>query len=114
MSSSEEMVMFGTKPIRVVDKLPTPEEIFKIPRLAWTNMFAKVFGPSFIVLGGAIGSGEWLMGPSVAAAYGLGLSWLVWVGMIQQTVYYFWLVRLTAMTGEPGYILLARLSPKNF
>jgi Mn2+/Fe2+ NRAMP family transporter len=114
MSSSEEMVMFGTKPIRVVDKLPTPEEIFKIPRLTWTNMFAKVFGPSFIVLGGAIGSGEWLMGPAVAAAYGLGLFWLVWVGMIQQTVYNCWWARMVVMTGEPINVLLARVPPKDF
>jgi Mn2+/Fe2+ NRAMP family transporter len=113
-SSSEEMVMFGTKPIRVVDKLPTPEEVFRLPKLTWGNIFTKVLGPAAIPLGMAIGSGEWLMGPSVAAAYGLGLFWLVWVGMIQQTVYNCWWARMVVMTGEPINVLLARVPPKDF
>ena len=58
MSSSEEMVMFGTKPIRVIDKLPTPEEVFKLPKLTWGNILTKVLGPAAIPLGMAIGSGE--------------------------------------------------------
>jgi Mn2+/Fe2+ NRAMP family transporter len=114
MSSSEEMVMFGTKPIRVIDKLPTPEEVFKLPKLTWGNILTKVLGPAAIPLGMAIGSGEWLMGPSVAAAYGLGLFWLVWVGMIQQTVYNCWWARMVVMTGEPINVLLARVPPKDF
>ncbi len=113
MSSSEE-IMLGAKPIRVVDKLPTPEEVFNIPRLTWGNMMTKVLGPAAIPLGMAIGSGEWLMGPTVAAGYGLGLFWLVWVAMILQTVYNVWWARMTAMTGEPINVLLARVPPKNF
>jgi len=41
MSSSEEKVMFGTKPIRVVDRLPTPEEVFRIPKLTWGNILLR-------------------------------------------------------------------------
>jgi len=114
MSSSEERVMFGAKPIRVIDKLPTPEEVFKIPKLTWSTIMTKVLGPAAIPLGMAIGSGEWLMGPSVAAAYGLGLFWLVWVGMIQQTVYNCWWARMVVMTGEPINVLLARVPPRDF
>jgi len=111
---SSETVMLGTKPIRVIDKLPSPEEVFKLPKLTWGNILTKVLGPAAIPLGMAIGSGEWLMGPSVAAAYGLGLFWLVWVGMIQQTVYNCWWARMVVMTGEPINVLLARVPPKDF
>jgi Mn2+/Fe2+ NRAMP family transporter len=113
-SSSEEVIMLGVKPAKLLDKLPTPEEVFRLPKLTWGNILTKVLGPAAIPLGMAIGSGEWLMGPSVAAAYGLGLFWLVWVGMIQQTVYNCWWARMVVMTGEPINVLLARVPPKDF
>ncbi|MEM1898512.1 MAG: Nramp family divalent metal transporter [Sulfolobales archaeon] len=111
MTSSEAML--GVKPIKVVDKLPSPEEVFNVPKLTWGNMITKVLGPAAIALGMAIGSGEWLMGPAVAAAYGTGLFWLIWVGMILQTVYNCWWARMVVMTGEPINVLLARIPPKN-
>ncbi|MEM2443939.1 MAG: Nramp family divalent metal transporter [Sulfolobales archaeon] len=113
MSSSEEITL-GTKPIRVVEKLPTPEEVFNIPKLTWSSMVTKVLGPATIPLGMAIGSGEWLSGPAVTAGYGVGLFWLVWVTMVIQTVYNCWWARMVVMTGEPINVLLSRVPPKNF
>jgi len=113
-SSSEEVIMLGVKPAKLLDKLPTPEEVFRLPKLTWGNILTKVLGPAFIPLGGAIGSGEWLMGPAVAAAYGLGLFWLVWVSMVLQTAYNCWWARMVAITGEHIYVLLSRIPPKNF
>ncbi|MEM4556608.1 MAG: hypothetical protein QXY36_01560, partial [Sulfolobales archaeon] len=111
MTSSEAML--GAKPIKVVDKLPSPEEVFNVPKLTWGNMITKVLGPAAIPLGMAIGSGEWLMGPAVTAAYGTGLFWLIWIAMILQTVYNCWWARMVVMTGEPINVLLARIPPKN-
>ena len=42
----------------------TPEEAFLI------------LGPAIIALGGTIGGGEWLIGPSLFVKYGLALLWI--------------------------------------
>jgi len=109
----EEVGLLGAKPIRVLERIPTPEEVFNLPKLTWSNMLTKVLGPAAIPLGMAIGSGEWLLGPQTAALYGLGLLWLVWVGMLLQTVYNIWWARMVVITGEPINVLLARVPPRN-
>jgi len=64
-----------------------------------------------IALGAAIGSGEWLMGPSVAALYGLGLFWLVIIGCFLQTVFNISFCRVTLATGEPAIVYFTRVKP---
>ncbi|MCS7108856.1 MAG: Nramp family divalent metal transporter [Sulfolobales archaeon] len=109
--NTSEQAMLGARPVRVIDKLPSPEEVFNLPKLTWGNIFTKVLGPAAIPLGMAIGSGEWLMGPAVAAGYGLGLFWLVWIGMVIQAVYNVWWARMVVAVGEPINVLLSRIPP---
>ncbi|MEM1546573.1 MAG: Nramp family divalent metal transporter [Candidatus Methanomethylicia archaeon] len=108
---SRETFKFGIEPIEVIDKLPTPEEVFGVSKLTTGNLITKVLGPAVIVLGVSIGSGEWLMGPSVAARYGLYLFWLVWVGAFLQTVWNCSFARITIATGESATRYLNRVPP---
>jgi Mn2+/Fe2+ NRAMP family transporter len=108
---SGETFKFGIEPIEVIDKLPTPEEVFGVPKLTTGNLITKVLGPAAIVLGVSIGSGEWLMGPSVAAAYGLYLFWLVWLGALLQTIWNCSFARITIATGESATRYLNRVPP---
>ncbi|HEX6379750.1 MAG TPA: hypothetical protein VF180_00760, partial [Acidimicrobiia bacterium] len=47
-------------PLEVTD-LPTPEEVWRVPKFGRKEAFKYAVGPSFIALGAAIGSGEWLL-----------------------------------------------------
>ncbi len=107
-----ETVTLGKRPpLEVVEKLPPPEEVFKIPRISARYYFAKVLGPAVIVLGAAIGSGEWLMGPAAAVKYGLLIFWLVWVASVLQTIFNMSLTRVTMAIGEPAVVYFSRIPP---
>jgi hypothetical protein len=60
-----------------------------------------VVGPGVIVLGAAIGSGEFLLGPATYVKYGLTLLWVVGLAAILQTIFNLELMRYTMATGEP-------------
>ncbi len=94
--------------LEVVEKLPTPQEVFNVSKPSCWKIYAAMLGPAFIALGGAIGSGEWLLGPAVAAKYGLGLFWLVWIGVVLQTIYNIAFARVTAAIGEPALVYMAQ------
>lgn len=106
---SKEKMEFGVgPPLEVVDKLPTPEEVFNVPKITRGNLVTKIMGPALLALGGAIGSGEWLMGPTVTAGYGLLLFWLVLTGCLLQTVFNVSFARVTLATGEPAILYYTR------
>ncbi|MGH2671285.1 MAG: hypothetical protein ACRDH5_19610, partial [bacterium] len=66
-------------PLEVAD-LPTPEEVFGVPHLGLKEALRFVVGPSFIALGAAIGSGEWLLGPLAVGSKGfIGVGWIITV-----------------------------------
>ena len=66
-------------PLEVAD-LPTPEEVWRVPRLGLKEGLKYGVGPSFIALGAAIGSGEWLLGPlSVGKSGFIGIGWILTV-----------------------------------
>ncbi len=71
----------------------------------------KVVGPGAIVLGAAIGSGEWLIGPSVFVRYGLSLLWVTLAAVTFQTIFNTELVRYTLYTGEPALTGFMRTKP---
>ncbi|MHB1131338.1 MAG: hypothetical protein ACYC4L_03010 [Chloroflexota bacterium] len=54
----------------VTDLPPSP-----IRNLTPTRLFAML-GPAVIALGGTIGGGEWLVGPSLFVQWGLTLLWI--------------------------------------
>jgi hypothetical protein len=68
--------------------LPTPPSLW------------KSIGPSFILLGLALGSGELLLWPYLVANYGLGLLWGALLGITFQFVLNTEVMRYTLATGE--------------
>jgi hypothetical protein len=64
-------------------------------------------GPGVIALGIAIGSGEWLLGPSVIVRYGPTLLWITTGAVLLQVLLNLEMARYTLYTGEPivvGYM----------
>jgi hypothetical protein len=61
----------------------------------------KTIGPGVIGLGIAIGSGEWLIGPSVVLRYGAALLWITSVSVFLQVILNQEMGRYTLYTGEP-------------
>ncbi|MGX7953167.1 Nramp family divalent metal transporter [Tsuneonella sp. HG249] len=70
-----------------------------------------VIGPGVILLGSALGSGEWLLGPAVLVKYGTSLLWVAGVAILLQTIFNTELVRYTLYTGEPAVIGFMRTRP---
>ncbi len=71
----------------------------------------RVVGPGAIVLGAGIGSGEWLIGPSVFVRYGLSLLWVTVLATAFQALFNTELVRYTLYTGEPAFTGFMRTRP---
>jgi hypothetical protein len=71
----------------------------------------KLVGPGAIVLGASIGSGEWLLGPSVFVRHGLSLLWVTLVAAFFQALFNTELVRYTLYTGEPAVTGFMRTKP---
>src|SRR3972149_682603 len=82
--------------------LPTPPSVF------------RTLGPSFILLGLALGSGELILWPYLTAQYGLGLLWGGLLGITLQFVLNTEAMRYTLAWGESvfvGFKKLTRLIP---
>ncbi len=68
-------------------------------------------GPAVIALGGTIGGGEWLVGPSLFVKWGLGLLWITTVSSLLQVFLNLEMFRYTLYTGEPITVGFMRLKP---
>ncbi len=84
----EKLVKIGKYPIRVVKEVPPI-----VPFLA-------AAGPAIIEVGLALGSGETIIWPTLAAKYGLILVWGTLVGLFIQTVWTQEMGRWTIVSGE--------------
>lgn len=71
---------------------------------------AKSIGPSFILLGLALGSGELILWPYLAATWGLGLLWGGLLGISLQFVLNTEVMRYTLAWGESVFVGLRRIS----
>jgi len=71
--------------------------------------FRRMLGPSVILLGAAIGSGEFVLWPCLVSTWGFGLWWACMLGLMTQ----FWvnmeIERYTLATGESTVIGFVRL-----
>src|SRR3989339_990108 len=77
---------------RMTDSLPTPIKL------------KDSIGPSFILLGLALGSGELIMWPYLVSLYGLGI---IWGGLVGITFQYFLnteIMRYTLAYGESVFV----------
>ena len=87
-------------------ELPVPPN----PRgLQWVG----VVGPGVIILGLALGSGEFLLGPAVFVRFGLTLLWATGVAILLQTFFNVELMRYTLATGEPASTGFMRTRPSS-
>lgn len=94
----------GLLPAWGVAELPAP------PPFSPRNVLRTV-GPGIIGLGIAIGSGEWLLGPSVVARYGPALLWVTTVSVLLQVFLNIEMARYTMYTGEPVTVGFMRTRP---
>jgi hypothetical protein len=70
-----------------------------------------MLGPSLILAGLSIGSGEFVLWPRLTAEHGLGLFWACWIGVTLQFFLNLEIERYTLATGESavvGFVRLAR------
>lgn len=100
----QDEVRAGSLPAWRVMDLPAP------PPHTLRNVLA-IIGPGTILLGVSMGSGEWLIGPAVAARYGPQLLWVTTVSVILQLILNLEMIRYTMYTGEPIYTGFMRTSP---
>ena len=70
-----------------------------------------ILGPAVIALGGTIGGGEWLVGPSLFVKWGLALLWITTVSSLLQVYLNLEMCRYTLYTGEPITVGFMRLAP---
>ncbi len=70
--------------------------------------FTKLIGPSFILLGLGLGSGEIILWPFLASKYGLGLIWGALIGITLQFFLNMEIARYTLVTGESIFVGFAR------
>ncbi len=84
--------------------LPAP------PPFTLRRVLATV-GPGVIALGIAIGSGEWLLGPSIVVRYGPALLWITSVAVLLQVFLNLEMARYTLYTGEPIVVGFMRTRP---
>lgn len=101
-----------SRPPLPLDDLPTPEQVFHLPRIGPRELILAVLGPSMIALGVSIGSGEWLLGPLAFGRYGfIGLGWLITLSALLQTFYNVENARYTLATGEVPIVGFTRTPP---
>jgi Mn2+/Fe2+ NRAMP family transporter len=71
----------------------------------------RLIGPGIVMAGGAIGTGEWVMGPAAAALYGGAMLWVVVVSIVAQVIFNTEAARYTLYTGEPIFTGYMRTRP---
>lgn len=71
-------------------------------------LLRKMFGPSFILLGMGLGSGELILWPYLSANYGMGIIWAAIIGITFQFFINMEIERYTLITGESVFVGLGR------
>ncbi len=69
----------------------------------------KIFGPSFVLLGLALGSGELILWPFLAANHGLGIIWGALLGITLQFFLNTEIIRYSLVWGESVFVGFKRL-----
>lgn len=70
--------------------------------------FRSLIGPSFIILGVGLGSGELILWPYLASNFGLGIIWAAVLGITFQFIINMEIERYTLATGESVFVGLTK------
>lgn len=73
----------------------------------------RMIGPGVILVGAAIGSGEWLLGPALTAKYAGAVLWIATVSVFLQACLNQEVSRYTLATGEPIFTAYLRCWPSS-
>lgn len=85
---------------------------FKKADLPLPPTFIKILGPSFILLGLGLGSGEIILWPYLVSNFGLGIIWGAILGITFQFFVNMEIERYALVRGESIFVGFARLSKK--
>jgi hypothetical protein len=96
----------GMLPAWNVGELPDP------PQFGLRSAL-RIIGPGVILVGAAIGSGEWLLGPALTAKYAGTVLWIATVSIFLQTCLNQEVSRYTLATGEPIFTAYMRCWPSS-
>ncbi len=88
---------------------PTSQNKSEIYNLPPVPSLWKSLGPSFVLLGLALGSGELILWPYLASQWGLGLLWGAVLGVSLQYILNTEVIRYTLATGESVFVGWRRL-----
>jgi hypothetical protein len=91
----------------------SPAELPVPPKPVGLRGWVAATGPGIILLGGSIGSGEFLLGPAVIVRHGFALLWIAGVAVTLQTLFNVELMRYTLATGEPVLTGFMRTRPRS-
>src|SRR5512136_518511 len=105
MEEIKKQDIAGCGPPYEVSDMPEP------PRDLTPRKLFAILGPAVIALGGTIGGGEWLVGPSLFVKWGLALLWITTISALLQVFLNLEMTRYTLYTGEPITVGFMRLKP---
>lgn len=94
----------GCLPAWDVGEMPAPRPF------GWNNILALI-GPGIVMVGGTIGTGEWVTGAGVAALYRGALLWVAPLAILSQVMLNTEVMRYTLVTGEPMFTGFMRSKP---
>jgi len=92
--------------IRVPDRVLPPPERRDLPD---PLPLRRMLGPSVILVGLSIGSGEFVLWPRLTAEYGFALFWACWIGVTIQFFLNMEIERWSLATGESAVVGFVRL-----
>ena len=96
----------GSLPAWNVGNLPAP------PPFSIRGALREI-GPGVILVGAAIGSGEWLLGPALTAKYAGAMLWIATISVILQSCLNQEVARYALATGEPIFTGYMRCWPSS-
>jgi hypothetical protein len=82
----------------------------KVKEMPPAPRLRDLLGPSFILLGLGLGSGELVLWPHLASSYGMGIIWAAILGVTLQFFMNMEIERYTLVRGESIFVGFARLS----
>jgi hypothetical protein len=91
--------------------LPPGQSPLPLPPPFTLRTTARVIGPGAILMGLAVGVGDWILGPAITARHGAAVLWVCTVSVLLQALLNTSMARYTVATGEPIFQGFMRTPP---